>query len=231
MRLTHSRHLDALIGAYLLGSLRGRARRRFARALRDEPGVASRLAYFQRVFALPYAKDMAVKPSAQVWSRLDRSLQLAQFRTPWWRRMAFLRGWAMAATVTLVVVLGMRVIDVRPPAPAFTAVAVLSSTADGGVATLTAQLSADGRTLQLMSERPIEAGAAQSYELWLLPAGGGKPESMAVLGRLDARFALAPSFIGRVAPGAKLAISVEPAGGSPTGVATGPVIFVGAVKI
>jgi anti-sigma-K factor RskA len=230
MKLARSRHLDALIGAYLIGSLRGGARRRLEQALRDEPRVASRLAYFQRVFALRYTKDIEVKPSAQVWSRLDQSLQLARFRAPWWRRAVFLRGWAAAATAALVVALGVRLVDLQPAAPRFTQVAVLSSTAAGGTANIAAELSADGRSLRLVSERPIEAGAAQSYELWLLPPGGGKPESMAVLGRLDTSVALAPTYHGRVSAGAKLAVSVEPAGGSPTGAPTGPVILVGEVK-
>ena len=231
MRLSRSTHLDALVGAYLVGTLRGGARRRFERALRDEPWVASRLAYFQRVFALRYAKDMAVKPSAQVWSRLHHTLDLSRFHLPWWRRASFLRGWAAAATAALVVALGIRALDpAAPPEPRFSQVAVLATTGKGQAATVNAQLSADGRSLRLVADRPVEAGPAQSYELWLLPPGGGKPESMAVLGRLDARFALAPGHIGRVTVGSQLAISVEPAGGSPSGAPTGPVILVGAIN-
>lgn len=232
MNLTRSPHLDALVGAYLLGTLRGGARRRFQRALQREPAVAARLAYFQRVFAVRYSEAMAVKPDAQVWQRLDRTLALHRYRTPWWRRGALARGWAIAATAGLVVVLGVRLIDVAPPAPQFAAVAELAGTAAGGSAApaLTAQLSTDGRSLRLVPARPVQAGPAQSYELWLLPPGGGKPESMAVLGRLDAQFMLAAVHVGRVAAGAQLAISVEPAGGSPTGAPTGPVILIGAVR-
>jgi anti-sigma-K factor RskA len=230
MRLARSPHLDALIGAYVVGTLRGGARRRFERALRDEPWVASRYAYFQRVFALRYAKEFEVKPSAAVWSRLSRSLELSRFATPWWRRASFLRGWAAAATAALVIALGLRALGPQtPPEPQFAQVAVLAVTGAGQAAVVNARLSADGRSLQLVAERPVEAGAAHSYELWLIPPGG-KPESMAVLGRLDARFALAPGHIGRVTAGAQLAISVEPAGGSPTGAPTGPVILAGAVK-
>ena len=232
MNLSRSRFLDALVGAYLLGTLRGGARRRFERALQREPAVAARLAYFQRVFAVRYRAEMAVKPTAHVWQRLDRTLALSRYRAPWWRRGAFMRGWALAATAALVVVLGVRLIDVAPPAPVFSPVAQLAGTGAGGTAapTLAAQLSADGRTLRLVPARPVEAGPAQSYELWLLPPGGGKPESMAVLGRLDAQFTLAAVHVGRVTAGAQLAVSVEPAGGSPTGAPTGPVILVGAVR-
>ena len=109
----------------------------------------------------------------------------------------------------------------EPSAP----IAILAGKAEA--AQVTALLSRDGRTLELRAARPVVAGPTQSYELWLLPRGGGAPISLAVLGNLDARFALPAAQIGRLAAGAKLAVSVEPAGGSPTGAPTGPVILVG----
>ena len=50
------------------------------------------------------------------------------------------------------------------------------------------------------------------------------------MGDLDARIELKASRTARLARGAKLAISVEPAGGSPTGTPTGPVILTGDVQ-
>jgi anti-sigma-K factor RskA len=75
----------------------------------------------------------------------------------------------------------------------------------------------------------VLAGPAQSDELWLLPAEGGAPISLAVLGTLDARVALPPERRDRLRAGARLAVSVEPAGGSPRGAPTGPVILIGEV--
>jgi anti-sigma-K factor RskA len=75
----------------------------------------------------------------------------------------------------------------------------------------------------------VLASPAQSFELWLIPAEGGQPLSLAVVGDLDARIELKASQALRLARGAKLAISVEPAGGSPTGAPTGPVILIGDV--
>ena len=94
-----------------------------------------------------------------------------------------------------------------------------------------ARLTTDTRLLELDAARPVVAGPNQSYELWLLPAHGGAPVSLAVLGSLDAKFALAPAHADRLRAGGKLAISVEPAGGSPTGGPTGSVIFVGSITL
>ena len=95
---------------------------------------------------------------------------------------------------------------------------------------VSAQRSADGRTLALHASRAMVAGTNQSYELWLIPAEGGNPISLAVLGALDARLVLQESERQRLRTGATLAVSVEPSGGSPTGKPTGPVILTGRIN-
>ncbi|HEU0203747.1 MAG TPA: anti-sigma factor [Burkholderiaceae bacterium] len=226
MRLARHQKLDALCGEYLVGTLRGAARRRFQRALREEPFVAQRLAYWQRVFAPRYSEKIQLQPDSNTWRRLENELQLARYRTPWWRRANFWRGWAAAATAVLVVVVALQLVPEREPPLAV--VAQLEGKAE--VARVTARLSADRRTLVLTPARPVQAGPQQSYELWLIPAEGGAPISMAVLGRLDARFMVPEAHVDRLRAGAKLAVSVEPAGGSPTGAPTGPVILAGEIR-
>jgi anti-sigma-K factor RskA len=97
------------------------------------------------------------------------------------------------------------------------------------MARVSAQLSADGRQLVLRAQRPVIAGPNQSYELWLIPAGE-KPIAVAVLGSLDASFPLPETQRGRLRAGATLAVSTEPAGGSPTGQPTGTVILAGTIS-
>src|SRR6185295_198275 len=106
--------LDALCGEYLVGTLRGAARRRFERALREVPLVAHRLSYWQNNFMPRYARMIEARPSSQVWSRLERSLGLARYRAPWFRRAGFWRGWAVAATLALVLFAGLQLIEREP---------------------------------------------------------------------------------------------------------------------
>jgi anti-sigma-K factor RskA len=228
MRFARHRHLDALCGEYLLGTLRGRARRRFERALKDEPGVAARLAYWQRTFAPRPADTMHVQPDPKTWRRLQRELQLARYRTPWWRRANVWRAWAAAATAALVVVVGVQLRRATVEPPPLVEVARLA--AKDQPPAVTAAVSPDRAWLELRAARPIEAGPAQSYELWVIPAEGGAPLSLAVLGRLDARFVVPEAHRARLRAGATLAVSVEPAGGSPTGAPTGPVILAGKIE-
>ena len=228
MRIGESAALDALCGEYLLGTLRGRARRRFERALREEPRVATRLAYWQRAYVPKPSTMIELQPPARVWKQLERELQLARYRTPWHRRLGVWRAFAVAATGALALGIGFEVLR-----PVETGLAVQIAELEGkaDVARVIARLSRDGRTLELKPARAVIAGQNQSYELWLLPAEGGPPVSLAVLGSLEARFPVPSAQVERLRAGGKLAVSVEPAGGSPTGAPTGPVILVGSITI
>ncbi|MGH6610256.1 MAG: anti-sigma factor [Burkholderiaceae bacterium] len=226
MKLANHRHLDALLGEYLLGSLRGGARRRLERALREEPAVALRLRTLQREFAPIYSERIAEQVPADGWQRIERELNLSQHRTPWYSRTSFLRAWAFGATAALLI--AVTLIAVRVPTETrLTPIAQLAL--KGAPPSVTAALSPDGTTLRLRAERPIVAGPLRSYELWLIPAEGGAPISLAVLGAIDATLQIPPAQVGRLRKGAQLAISVEPLGGSPTGAPTGPVILSGAI--
>ena len=90
----------------------------------------------------------------------------------------------------------------------------------------------DPRTSQLT----IMSGAAQatppsrSHELWVIPADG-KPRSLGVMpSGKTIRIRIIQPMVSQLAKGVTLAVSVEPAGGSPTGAPTGPVIASGTLE-
>ncbi|HVE89144.1 MAG TPA: anti-sigma factor [Burkholderiaceae bacterium] len=225
MKLARHRQLDALIGEYILGTLRGGARRRLERAVREEPAVALRLRTLQQQFTPKYSESIAASPTARGWQRLARELNLAQYSAPWYSRVSFLRGWALGATAAFV--LGLMLLTLRSIEPTLTPIAQLAL--KGAPPSVTAALSRDGSTLELRAARPIVAGPLQSYELWVIPQGGA-PLSLAVLGSLDGALRVPEGHRGQLRKGAVLAITVEPAGGSPTGGPTGPVILSGAIS-
>jgi len=76
------------------------------------------------------------------------------------------------------------------------------------------------------------AGApGHDHQLWIIPAGGS-PVSLGIVRagapvRIQVPAAVAPHFRARSA----VALSVEPAGGSPTGQPTGPVVAAGELVI
>jgi anti-sigma-K factor RskA len=86
------------------------------------------------------------------------------------------------------------------------------------------------RNLVVAAAANMPADAAHSHELWVIPAGG-KPRSLGTMppsARMHAR--LDVPVARELQQGATLAISVEPAGGSPTGNPTGPVVASGKLE-
>ena len=74
----------------------------------------------------------------------------------------------------------------------------------------------------------IAVSPGRDLELWLIPAGGAVPRSLGLL-EPDAvgRLTLGDEITAAAADATALAISLEPAGGSPTGAPTGPVLYQG----
>ena len=172
MKLSRHRALDALCGEYLMGTLRGRARRRFERALRDEPLVAQRLALLTNRYAPLPREASAVEPRPDGWERLQRELKL---RRPWHARL----GWpAWAAVATAAVALAVALVVLRPTDAGLTELAQLAG--PDAPTTVTALVTQDRKTLALRAVRPSVPPGGSSYELWLLPAEGGAPISLGV---------------------------------------------------
>jgi anti-sigma-K factor RskA len=227
MKFAGHRLLDALCAEYLLGTLRGGARRRFEAARKDEPLVDLRLRHWEAIGTPRYSKMMEIQPRPQLWQRLERDLDLSQYRQRWYQRTGFWKAWAWVATAAFLLVLAVSVRTLPIATSVPPEIAQLSGA--NGSTQITARRSKDGGTLVLQANRPILAGPNQSYELWVIPGRGVAPISLAVLGNLDATITLPRDAIAHVHAGATLAISTEPAGGSPTGLPTGTIIAAGQV--
>jgi anti-sigma-K factor RskA len=81
-----------------------------------------------------------------------------------------------------------------------------------------------------MTVRRVTASADQgrSYELWFIPDNNPKPRSLGLVGADEfTTQALPADFDLAALRAASYAVSLEPAGGSPSGAPTGPVLFTG----
>lgn len=244
------RLLDALCAAWLLGTMRGGARRRFEVLCKHDARVGRRLEYWQRRFSPAPAPDAATAQgwgAAEIrrgWHRLEADLGLAPARP---RASRLARFWQIATGLsTAALLFAVFLLIARPPLPteppaqavAWQPLATLAAQPVQGVrpeaagaSAVTIETDATRSRLLLRPARPTLAGPVQSFELWLLPADGSAPRSIAVVGDLDASVPLAQALRDALVAGASLALSVEPAGGSPTGAPTGPVIFAGPVRL
>jgi anti-sigma-K factor RskA len=125
-----------------------------------------------------------------------------------------------------------QVVEVKPPpAPVQPAaqspqyVAVLQK--DGGSPAFI--LTVDGATKNFTVRRvAAQPEPGRSYELWIVSDKLQRPRSLGVIGADDftARPVLA-AYAPDIVDQATYAVTIEPEGGSPTGVATGPIVFTG----
>ena len=239
MRYSNPQLLQRLASEYVLGTLTGRARRRFERLMTDSYRVRSAVWHWERQLS-PLAQAVAgVQPSPGVWGQvMERTgakaavqAQREIVRERWFERLGLWRGLSLAATAAAVV---LAVLLARTPTQVETPqtqqyVAVVNGEQSQPLWLVRADVQ-EGR-LAIKSINATAPAATNSYELWILPAGGAAPRSLGLLptgtGSVDTELPLELRPLLTSAQG--LAVSLEPAGGSPTGAPTGPVVYQAAI--
>ena len=219
---------DALAADYVIGTLRGAARRRFEALLPAHAALRdATTAWRDRLMPLT-AAIAPVQPSSEVWRRISDRLEAERAApaatTGTWSRLAFWRGLTAFASVAAI---GLALLLANPRAVAPPVLVVLAATnaaASGAPTTpIVASISGDGATLVTRPIVPVAVRADRSLELWAVPKDGA-PRSLGVLQNAGGVVALRAKVL---AGADTLAVSVEPLGGSPTGAPTGPIVYAG----
>ena len=210
---------DRLAAEYALGTLRGRARERLRRWLRDDAQLARAVAAWEARLAPMADAVPAVPPPARLWRRIENQLAPAR-KQGWWKPLALLASGAAAALVAVALLLPLQRAGIPP-----SYVAVLSDPkTNQPVLIATAQRSA--MVLHVNTLDPKIHVPGRSLELWALPSGA-QPKSLGVLAGGRSELKLLAVADRSLADVPALAISLEPPGGSPTGQPTGPVLYTG----
>lgn len=223
---------DRLAAEFVLGTLRGRARRRLQALLPAHPALAAAVRRWEARL-LPLAERMpATEPRPEVWRRIEQRVfaDLAASGSAvraWWQRLGLWQG-AAAAGLVATVGLGL-VLGTQPPALP-PVVVVLSANPDAAAvmnASFVASLSADGSALVLKPVNVPAIEATRAFELWAVPPQGA-PRSLGLVSASRGVTLLRANLLGNTAA---FAVSLEPAGGSPTGAPTGPIVSLGKLPI
>jgi anti-sigma-K factor RskA len=226
---------DRLAAEYVSGWMRGAARRRFEALLPAHTALRDAVRAWQHRLMPLTAQVEPVQPSAALWPRIEARIQggggvaatAAIARPRAFSQLAFWRGFSALAGVAA---LGLAVMlanpgPVRPPI-----VVVLSAATPAGGATpasFVASITADGRAMVTKPLVNVSLEANHSLELWSLPPSGA-PRSLGLIAADKATVVQR----GKVLDGTSaFAVSLEPAGGSPTGQPTGPVLYVGKLTL
>jgi anti-sigma-K factor RskA len=222
---------ERLAAEYVLGTLRGPARRRFEALLPAHPVLRQAVAQWQaRLLPLHAGVELAT-PHVRVWPAIQARLfgapvNAAVSAPGWWHRLALWRGAAAFATVAAIG-LGVLLSQPQPVAPPL--VIVLNANPDAqGVqpVSFVASVTPDGRALVLKPLGGVPLDAGRALELWAVP-GAGAPRSLGLVSGDRATTVLRTRLLEGTAA---FAVSIEPAGGSPTGAPSGPIVSVGKLQ-
>jgi anti-sigma-K factor RskA len=221
---------ERLAAEYVLGTLRGRARDRFERWMKERPDLRATVRRWEdRLLGLT-ADTARIAPPPSAWTRIEVRLGLRlRASAPAARPARRTRGLAAAAALAAVAVALTVTRLAQPPAPQWQSTVLL--VARGSTSTAwRVEVSVAGDRLRLQAERPLALTPDRAYELWALPASGSAPVSLGLLPRTGEalRRLTLPQRLALAGAG-QLAVSLEPAGGSPTGAPTGDVVIVAPV--
>ena len=162
-----------------------------------------------------------------VLARVEARLFGVQPATSWWDSLALWRGLAASAAAIAVVAIGVNLMQPRvdPNMLATQLVAAIQAQEGFGVEFVAFYDQAQGE----VRVRALngDALADQDYELWYIK-GDAPAVSMGVLPVNERReIALDDAAKASIEPGTVFAVTLEQKGGSPTGVAQGPIVALG----
>ncbi len=218
---------DLLAAEYVLGTLDADEARQAEEMLRGDAAFRESVAAWERRLAPLADLVPSSAPPPDLWARIEaataaqpglRAVPRLAPAPPSPRPSRQLAAWRVATAAALALAAGIAAFAVLREPPGHMLVAVLAP--PGGTPVFVAETVPGG--LRLRPAGPVEVAPGKDLELWALPAGASRPESLGVLPAAGKVVAVA-----RFAPGTQLLVSLEPQGGSPTGQPTGPVVSAG----
>lgn len=219
---------EKLAAEYVLGTLKGGARRRFEGYMHDDAALRRTTQEWADRLTPLAEFSSARAPRRQVWSNIERRLNLKRTHAAWqfWRNesVTFWRSLGVVSTALaalLVVVITTRTLD----APSLDYVATLTDEKSQTALVLTGDTRRKALTVRMVGNAPVPSD--KSLELWAVPKQGN-PRSLGLLTeRGEVKLALTSGAIGDDV--ALLAVTLEPKGGSPNpNGPTGPILYKGA---
>ncbi|HSF71159.1 MAG TPA: anti-sigma factor, partial [Methylotenera sp.] len=230
MRYDNRLLADMLATEYILGALKGAARRRFEQLLTQRADLAQTFHWWESHLHLLADTVPATPPSNKVWQNIENRLFNAprtnsqSNNSSWWKGLAFLSTAMAVSLATFLAIQSPKQLDDNAP----TAVALLTTEkAEAGWLLDETKHSPTNIEIKVRALTGLQIKPDNAFELWLLPADKSKPISLGLLPQQGtSAFKVPEELIPQMATGL-LAVSLEPVGGSPTGQPTGAVLYQG----
>ncbi|HEY0064797.1 MAG TPA: anti-sigma factor [Telluria sp.] len=218
---------EKLAAEYVLGTLRGGARRRFEGWMFQDADLRNITAQWQQRLCPMAEFAGSVQPPRSVWTGIERRLNLKARATGWqyWinENIAFWRGLGVVSTGLAALLLVVVMNKVPQDSNSIAYVATLND--DKAQAAMLVTADTRNHTLDMRLITNAQVAADKSLELWAVPKSGN-PRSLGVLAGNRSSFKLPETALsGDVM---LLAVTLEPKGGSPNpNGPTGPIVYKG----
>lgn len=230
-----------LAAEYALGVLTGAELRKARELARTDAAFREEVARWTGRLAPLLDEVDAVAPPASAWAAIERRVGPSASNDNMVALGRQVRQWrgiaagmtAVAAGLSIALIWTLPGTRSQPaptqrsaPAPA----PLVAMLGDQGKGTkVVASWDPSAQQLVLAVSGDLTADQRHSHELWVIPKGG-KPSALGTMPPTkQMHMRLAQDLARLLESGATIAISVEPRGGSPTGVPTGPVVASGAL--
>ena len=233
MRFANEELRNRLAAEYVLGTMSAAARRRFENNLKENPALRRAVAEWEERLT-PLASALTeVEPPPRVWQAIEsRILPGRHARPGFWESLSFWRFSSIASglvALALLIVVAVPGPD-TPPADGTRMVVVMNDLKTRNPA-MTASWEPGKPGKRVIRIRVIghaDMAPGTAWELWMLPGQDQNPVSLGLITTHDAQTVVVPERLAEKLDQAQgLAMSVEPAGGSRTGLPTGPVLYAG----
>ncbi len=212
---------DVAAAELALGLLEGEDRAIALRRLLAEPEFARDVERWRMQFGAMFAGVASVAPAPKLGERVIAQLDgPARVRAGYWKPFAIASSLAAASLLGLLMVRPdpalLPPVTIAAPAPMVAAFMV-----EGIETPLVATYDSGNERLSMPGPMPIPAG--KSAQLWAI-VGSDAPQPLGLFHEAGERVEADARSASPMESGTKFAITLEPVGGSPTGLPTGPVV-------
>ncbi|MBN4055215.1 anti-sigma factor [bacterium AH-315-K03] len=253
MNYSNPQLLEALTQRYVIGVMSFRARRRFTRLLDEQPSLKDEVLAWEDRLAPMILSLEPTAPSELVWQRIAREIDVKQ-HTPKEKTIekpvpATLTYWPSFSYIAAMLVLAVGVgftsfgwwnesqkppvtvvkTEIKTEIQRVPEAAIVSVIGDSDSAQWVTRIYQQAARMDIQVHGVADSKPNNDFELWALQ-DNGVPVSLGVLPKDgNVSFELNADALLALSQSNTLAISLEPLGGSPKAVPTGPVLYTAAL--
>ena len=223
---------QALAAEYVLGTLHGRARKRFERLAEQDARLRQIIASWEQKLGSLSEGVKPVDVPDRVWNSIQKRLGFSQTQptkqgviATIWDSLMLWRSLTTVATIALMFAAYLNLF--APKLIVNQYIAVLQTEQQQASWLIKSDLQNKRMIVHIVNEQTIPIGKA--FELWMIKEGD-KPISLGLISPdKPLNLPLSDEMLEKIKQANVMAVSIEPAGGSPTGQPTGPVPYTGKV--